>query len=226
MRMLIIEDDIDTLNFLQERSLERCFAVDIADNGQDGIRLAKSNDYDIILLDYLLPEKDGFTVCKEIREQFHPDRKRTPIIMISVTGDVHAKITGLRHGADDYITKPFFFEELFARIQAIIRRPPLHQSEILTLDNITLDSKSQKVLLGNDEVYLTKKEFSLLEYLMRNKGIVVSRGAITEHVWDMHVNAFSNTIEMHILNLRKKLGDTKNNRIIHSVPGRGYKIDN
>lgn len=225
MRILIIEDDRDTLEFLQERLQEKCFAVDTAQDGVTAIRLAKSNDYDLILLDYSLPEKNGFSVCREIRSQAHRDRRSVPIIMISVTADTEYKVTGLDLGADDYMAKPFFFDELFARIQAILRRPNIHREHVFKLDDLLLDSNKQKVTRGTRSIYLTKKEFSLLEYLMRNKGAVVSRGAITEHVWDMNVDPFSNTIEMHILNLRKKLDLPRKKTLIHSVPGRGYKID-
>jgi DNA-binding response OmpR family regulator len=225
MKVLIIEDDKDTQLFLQERLEEKCFAIDIAADGQTGIRLAKANDYDIILLDYLLPEKNGFEVCKEIREQLNHDRSSTPIIMMSVIKDSSSKIEGLDLGADDYVTKPFFFDELFARIQAVLRRPPIHQESLFKMDDLVLDSQKQRVTRGKNSIYLTKKEFALLEFLLRNSGKVVSRNSITEHVWDMNIDPFSNTIEMHILNLRKKLKTPNKPDLIHSFPGRGYKID-
>ena len=225
MKALIIEDDKDTQSFLRERLEEKCFAVDTADDGAKGLKLGKTNDYDLILLDYALPHKNGFSICKEIRELAHPSRPHTPIIMISVTKDTPHKIEGFNLGADDYVTKPFLFDELFARIQAILRRPTIRQESIFKLDDLILDSNTQKVTRGKDSIYLTRKEFSLLEYLLKNTGNVVSRGMITEHVWDMNIDPFSNTIEMHILNLRKKLEGSKKKKLIHSLPGRGYKID-
>ncbi len=225
MRILIIEDDKDTLQYIKTRLEERCFAVDTAETGEGGLRLAKANDYDLILLDHGLPGKDGMEVCREIRTQPELSRKGTPIIMISVTNEVDYKVAALDHGADDYVTKPFFFDELYARIQAVLRRPPVKETGRFELDDLSLDVASQKVVRGEKSVYLTKKEFALLEYLLRNKGHVVSRGAITEHAWDMNIDSLSNTIEMHILNLRKKLELPKKKKLIYSVPGRGYKID-
>lgn len=225
MRILTIEDDKDTQSFLKERLEGRCFAVDVADDGISGLKLAKTNDYDVILLDYSLPGKDGVSVCKEIRTQINKDKTHVPIIMISVNTDSSFKIEGLNTGADDYIGKPFFFDELLARIQAILRRPLVHQDHVFKIDDLILDSNKQQVTRGGLSVYLTRKEFALLEYLMRNSGSVVSRGSITEHVWDMNIDPFSNTIEMHILNLRKKIKRAHRPELIHSLPGRGYKVD-
>lgn len=225
MRILIIEDDQDTSEYLSERLTEKCFAIDCAYDGSHGLQLAKTSDYDLILLDYSLPKKDRITICNEIRNQPHPHRKHVPIIMISVTHDVENKIRALGRGIDDYVTKPFFFDELFARIQAVLRRPTITQDNQFELDDLILDVATQRVARGKKSIYLTKKEFALLEYLMRHKGTVVSRGAITEHVWDMNIEPVSNTIEMHILNLRKKLEQPRKKKLIHSVPGRGYKLD-
>jgi DNA-binding response OmpR family regulator len=225
MRILLIEDDRDTLAYLKDRLEEKCFAVDTATGGKAGARLGKTNDYDLILLDYALPEKNGFAVCTEIRNQPNPRRRSTPIIMLSVTDETKHIIEGLNTGVDDYLAKPFFFDELFARMQAVLRRPTLSERSSFALDDLVLDSTSQRVTRGSTAIYLTKKEFSLLEYLMRHKGAVVSRSAITEHVWDMNIDPFSNTIEMHVLNLRKKIDGPKRKRLIHNVPGRGYKVD-
>lgn len=225
MRILIIEDDTDTSDYLRKRLEENCYSIDVAADGATGVQLAKTSDYDVILLDYSLPRKDGIMVSTEIRSQAHTTRKNTPIIMISVTSDVDHKVLALGNGIDDYITKPFFFSELLARIQAILRRPVSITDNRFTLEDLSLDTATQKVSRGEQSIYLTKKEFALLEYLLRNKGTVVSRGAITEHVWDMNIDPVSNTIEMHILNLRKKLEQSNKKRLIHSIPGRGYKID-
>jgi DNA-binding response OmpR family regulator len=144
--------------------------------------------------------------------------------MVSVKADIPEKVLLLREGVDDYMTKPFSFEELLARIQAILRRPQLIQSAILEIDDVTLNTRSQEVTKGGKAVYLTRKEFSLLEYLLKNKGAVISRGTILEHVWNIEGDPFSNSIETHIRNLRKKI-DSKLVPLIHNVPGRGYKID-
>lgn len=221
MRLLLIEDNIDFITFLKTRLEEKCFAVDVAHDGNRGLFMAKTNEYDLILLDYTLPEKNGFEVCKELRAF----GKNTPIIIISVTGDTKYKITGLEIGADDYIAKPFFFDELFARIQAVLRRPPIRNSHILQFEDLILDTNKLKVVRGKKSIYLTRKEFSLLEYLMKHAGSVVSRGEIMEHIWDANLDPFSNTIETHILNLRKKIDPSNKKKLIHSIPGRGYKID-
>lgn len=225
MRILLIEDDKDTSSYIADRLKEKCCAVDVAFDGISGINAAKTADYDLILLDYALPKKDGLLVCREIRNQSDPVRANIPIIMISVTIEVEHKVQALGKGIDDYVTKPFFFDELFARIQAVLRRPQSITTNQFQIDDLTIDIATQKVVRGRSSVYLTKKEFALLEFLMRNKGSVVSRGAITEHVWDMNIDPVSNTIEMHILNLRKKLDLPKKRKLIHSVPGRGYKLD-
>jgi DNA-binding response OmpR family regulator len=221
MRILLIEDDLDTQEFLKTRLQEKCFAVDATDDGSTALYLAHTNEYDVILLDYALPNKNGFEICKELRKsEYH-----VPIIMISVTLDIEHKVQGFNLGIDDYLTKPFFFDELYARIQAVLRRPKLRQNTQLMIDNLSLDTAKQRVIRGKQTIYLTRKEFSLLEYLLLHVGTVVSRGAIMEHIWDMTLDPFSNTIETHILNLRKKIDKTPYRKLIHSVPGRGYKID-
>lgn len=221
MRVLIIEDTVEFLTLLKNRLEEKCFAVDSAYDGDRGLFLAKSNDYDIILLDRALPGKSGFDICKELRAF----GKHTPIIIISVSNDTPQKVTGLELGADDYLGKPFLFDELYARMQAVLRRPPVQNSCILMFADVILDTNKQRVTRGKDAIYLTRKEFSLLEYLMKHAGSVVSRGEIMEHIWDANLDPFSNTIETHILNLRKKLHRGNRKKIIHSVPGRGYKVD-
>lgn len=225
MRILIIEDDVDTLDYIKERLEEKCIAVDTTTNGEDGLRLATRNDYDLVLLDYGLPLMNGLDVCNAIRSQPSESRRQVPIIIISVTDETTCKVKTLTAGADDYVIKPFFFDELYSRIQAIMRRPLLKENMKFELDDLVLDIDTQKVTRGVTSIYLTKKEFALLEYLMRNKGSVMSRGSITEHVWDMNIDTLSNTIEMHILNLRKKLETSDRTKLIHSIPGRGYKID-
>ncbi len=221
MRILLIEDDTDTQEFLARRLKEKGFVVDIAQTGTRGIYYAKTNEYDLIILDYGLPEKNGFAVCEEIRRS----GKHMPIIMISVSDAARYKVRGLTVGADDYLAKPFQFEELLARIAAIMRRPSQLASTVHTIDDLCLDAEKQTVTRANTPIYLTKKEFSLLEYLLKHSGTVVTRGMMMEHIWDIALDPFSNTIETHILNLRRKVETPGKTKLIHSIPGRGYKID-
>lgn len=220
MRMLIVEDDPDILNALQNGFEQASFAVDGSEIGEEGSYLARTNSYDIILLDNVLPKKDGFQICQEIRAS----GKEIPIIMLSVKTGVALKTGILNMGADDYITKPFFFEEVLARVRAILRRPPTIKPTILKILDLTLDPSTQRVIRNKREIYLTRKEFSLLEYMMGNVGKVLSREMILEHVWNRESDPFSNTIEAHILNLRKKV-DTGKKKMIKTLPGRGYKLE-
>ncbi len=220
MRILIIDDDPNMREVLRNSLEAESFSVDCKIDGAQGSFAARTNQYDLILLDLTLPKKKGCDVCKDIRSA----GVMTPIILISVISEIQEKIRLLNCGVDDYITKPFSFRELLARIRALLRRPPLMVPEIVEIDGLSLDSSKQKVTRGGQPIYLTRKEFSLLEYLMRNKGEVVSRGMLMEHVWNADSDPFSNTIEAHILNIRKKVDYIKKRRLIHTVPGRGYRI--
>jgi DNA-binding response OmpR family regulator len=220
MRILVIEDEEGISRFLKAGLESEYFAVDVADDGEKGSYLAKTNEYDIIILDNMLPKKNGSQVCEEIRAA----GKTTPIIMLSARGEMGIKVELLNKGADDYMTKPFSLEELLARIRALLRRPQQVSSEILEIDDLVLDTKKHIVKRGSKEVYLTRKEFMLLEYLLKHKDSVVSRGMIMEHVWDMNADPFSNTIESHILNVRKKISVKGKKNVIHTLPGIGYKI--
>lgn len=221
MRILIIEDEEGIAKFLQAGLESEYFAVDVAEDGERGSYLGRTNDYDIIVLDNMLPKKDGAQVCDEIRKA----GKTIPIIMLSARAELGVKVELLNKGADDYLTKPFSFEELLARIRALLRRPIALSSEILTVNDLIMDTKQHITKRNDKEIYLTKKEFMLLELLMKKQGSVVSRGAIMEHVWDMNVDPFSNTIESHILNLRKKIATKGKKDLISTLPGIGYKID-
>ncbi len=221
MRILVIEDEPELQLLLKNNLENQGFFVDVVAKGDKGSYLGRTNDYDVILLDYVLPGKHGDQICKEIRAA----GKTCPIIVLSVRGTIPDKVELLNIGADDYITKPFAFEELLARLRAVLRRPKNWQESVLSIDNLSLDPVKYKAIRNEKELKLTRKEFALLEYLLRNKEAVVSRGAIMEHVWDLNGDIFSNTIETHILNLRKKV-DTKGQiKLIHTVSGRGYKID-
>lgn len=221
MRILIVEDEEGIAAFLKAGLESEYFAVDVAEDGEQGSYLARTNDYDIIVLDNMLPKKTGSEVCEEIRR----DGKNTPIIMLSAVSELGVKVELLNKGADDYLTKPFSLEELIARIRALLRRPKAVSSEILQIDDLVMDTKRHVTKRGDKEIYLTRKEFMLLELLMKKGGSVVSRGAIMEHVWDMNVDPFSNTIESHILNIRKKISVRGKSELISTLPGIGYKID-
>ena len=220
MRLLIVEDNKEISDFLK-RSLENeCFAVDVASDGEKGYFLALTNDYDLIILDYILPKKDGRQVCEEIRKA----GKTIPILVLSVRSEIPTKVDILNIGADDYLTKPYSFEELLARIKALLRRPRQIEREVLEIDDLILDTKRHLVKRCKKEIYLSRKQFMLLEYLMKNQGMVLSRGMIMEHVWDMEGDLFSNTIETHISTLRRKIESPRKRKLIYTVPGRGYKI--
>lgn len=220
MRILIVEDDKEIASCLKSCLENENFIVDVAIDGEKGSFAARTNDYDLIILDNTLPKKDGCKVCEEIRK----DGKDTPIIMVSVKSEVETKAKLLNMGADDYITKPFSFEELLARVKAILRRPRKLENQVLKIYDLILDKNKQIVVRGGKEIYLTRKEFSLLEFLLKNQGTVLSRGMIMEHVWDINADPFSNAIESHILNLRRKIEHNDKKKIVYTIPGRGYKV--
>ena len=220
MKILIVEDEKEIADFLRQSLAAEMFVTDVAHDGEKGAALAKINPYDLIILDNVLPKKNGLSVCQEIRAA----KLVTPILILSAQSNTDLKIDLLNAGADDYLIKPFALEELLARVRALLRRPPLINEDILHCCNLSLNIKSQTLIKNKKEIYLTRKEFQLFEYLLRNKGIVLSRGMIMEHVWDMNADPFSNTIESHVLSLRRKIGDKDARKIIKTVPGRGYTI--
>lgn len=220
MRLLIIDDDQELADSLKLCLGKKGFAIDLANNGDQASFLGRTNNYDLILLDLVLPKKNGLDVCREIKDE----KKDTPILVLSARTETPTKIELLNAGADDYLTKPFSFEELLARIRAILRRPQEMIGEIIQVGQLKIDTKKRLVSKNEKNIALTRKEFSLLEYLMRNPGIVLSHRVIMEHVWDINADPFSNTLETHILNLRKKIDVHNRKKMIQTIPGEGYKI--
>ncbi len=220
MRILIIEDDQEIGDFLKAGLETESFIVDVLKDGERGSFVARTEEYDLIILDHILPKKDGFQICQEVRQA----GRMVPILMLSVKTEIPLKVGLLNLGADDYMTKPFVFDELLARIRVLLRRPASYKPSLLKIDDLVLDPSAQRVTKGRKEIYLTRKEFILLQYMMQNMSRVLSRGMILEHVWNRETDPFSNTIEAHILNLRRKV-DTGNSKLIHTVSGRGYKME-
>ena len=220
MRILIVEDRREISTFLQKALTESSYSVDVAQDGEDGSYLARTNDYDLVILDNILVKKTGLQVCREIRAY----GKAVPILVMSVKPEPSTKVELLDAGADAYISKPFSLDELLATIRALLRRPRQIYGEILAFDDLALDTKAHTVYPAKKEIHLTPKEFMLLEYLLRNKGAVLSRSMILEHVWSKDTDPFSNTIESHILSLRRKIDRAGKKELIHTIPGVGYKI--
>lgn len=221
MRILIVEDDKKVGAFLQKGLREEHYAVDVCRNGADALYIAQVNTYDVIILDVMLPGKDGFTVCREMRQNSIP----TPIIMLTAKDSIEDKVIGLSEGADDYLTKPFSFEELLARIRALLRRSQDYKTKVLKAGDLEMDPLRHLVTLSGKKINLTGKEYALLEYLLRNKGRVVTQSMIIEHVWDMNYEGISNVVNVYVNHLREKIDKNAKVKLIHTIRGHGYKID-
>jgi len=217
MRILVVEDEAGIASFLKQGLEEESFAVDIAEEGKKGLQLALSGDYDLLLLDWLLPGINGIEICRQFRKDFH----NTPIIFLTAKDTLDETIFGLQSGANDYIKKPFHFEELLERIRVQLR-PKSGEHTLFTLGNITLNTATYQVHKGDQEINLTQKEFALLEYLIRNKGKVCKRTRIIESVWDIHFDYNTGIIDVYINALRKKLFLSDEENYIQTVRGVGY----
>ncbi len=217
MRILIVEDEKGISNFLKDGLEEESFAVDLAPDGNKGLELSAVNDYDLILLDWMIPGISGIEVCRQIRKS----NSFVPIIFLTAKDTVSDIVFGLEAGANDYIKKPFKFEELLARIRVQLRTKEGEQN-ILNLGKVEMNLETHQVTSNLREVTLTQKEFSLLEYLIRNKGKVCTRTRIIEHVWDMHFDSDTSVIDVYINFLRKKLDDGSGRSFIHTIRGVGY----
>lgn len=222
MRVLIVEDEHRIANTIKKGLEQERFAVDVAYDGNDGYDLAFTEDYDVLILDLMLPGMDGLSICKKLRAK----NIHTPILILTAKGQTQEKVTGLDAGADDYLTKPFSFEELLARIRALSRRPKKTLHTVLSVGTLTLDTKAYTVSRNNKEISLSSKEFALLEYLLRHPNTIVTKAQIINHVWDYDADILPNTVEVYIKNLRNKIDAPFKDEepLIQTVRGFGYKI--
>jgi len=220
MRVLVIEDEKHLLKIIGERLKDEGFEADLVRDGMKGLHFAESLDYDCIILDIMLPTIDGFSILRKLRAR----KINTPILILTAKDTTKDKVSGLDSGADDYITKPFSFDELIARVKVLLRRKSGEKETILFVSDLTLDLITREVFRGNRLIELTSKEFAILEYLLRNKGIILTKSQIVNHVWNYEFEYKSNLVEVYIRYLRKKLEDNSENKLIHTVSGEGYVI--
>jgi two-component system OmpR family response regulator len=219
VKALLVEDSRELRTVLRKALEQEGYAVDEAEDGAAGSFAARTNEYDVVILDNELPRKPGLLVCQEVRQA----GRTMPILMLSVRSDAVEKAAHIDAGADDYVAKPFSFEELKSRLRALTRRPRAIQMPTVSLGDVTIDSSRFRVEVAGEPVYLARREFALLEHLLRHAGQVVTRADLIERVWESSVSPFSNTVESHVLSVRRKLGDAA--KLIKSVPGRGYMAD-
>ena len=218
MRILIVEDEKKVAAFIKKGLEEETYAVDVAYDGEEGLHLGKEGQYDLIILDIMLPKIDGLEILSRLRDQ----GSDVPILLLTAKDAVDDRVTGLNKGADDYLTKPFAFSELLARVRVLLRRGKAEVKTILQISDLTLDLVSHKVNRGGAEIELTGKEYSLLEYFMRNQEKVLTRTMIAEHVWDYNFDTFTNVIDVYINHLRKKIDKGRQSKLLHTLRGVGY----
>jgi two-component system, OmpR family, copper resistance phosphate regulon response regulator CusR len=218
MRVLLVEDDARIARFVAKGLREQSYAVDVATNGDDALYQAEINSYDLFIMDVMIPGMDGFTVCRKIREA----GIRAPLLMLTARDAVDDRITGLDHGADDYLTKPFEFGELLARLRALLRRSNELRPPLITVQDLVLDTRAQRASRAGRSIPVTAKEYALLEFLARNMGRVIGRAEIAEHVWDESFDPFSNLIEVYVNRLRKKIDLPGTEPLLHTRRGAGY----
>ncbi len=220
MRILVIEDNPKMAQAIQKGLQANGYAVDVSHSGFEGEEKAVLEPYDLIILDLMLPDRDGVDVCRNLRRRC----VETPVIMLTALSGTDDKVAGLDAGADDYLTKPFEFEELLARVRAMLRRGEASEGRVLECDDLKLDLYTRMATRGEQEFELSNKEFGLLEYLMRNPNRVLSRTQITEKVWDMNYEPGSNVIDVYISSLRKKIDRGYERELIHTIKGAGYRF--
>lgn len=221
MRLLLVEDEQRLSEVLKKGFVEDGYAVDQAFDGEDGLAMAMDEPYDAVVLDWSLPKMEGLEVCRRLRE----GGKNVPVIMLTAKNELEDKLRGLNSGADDYLTKPFAFAELKARVLALLRRNTQQVKPQLQVADLVLDPLTHEVTRSGKVLKLTPKEFAMLEYLLRHKGEVISRTQITEHVWDYNFDSMSNVVDVFVATLRKKVDGPFEKKLLHTVHGVGYKIE-
>lgn len=223
MRVLVVEDEHKIANSIKKGLEQESYAVDVAYDGKYGFDLAASEDYDLIILDLLLPKMDGIELCQKLRKE---ENVHTPILMLTAKGQLDDKVNGLNAGADDYLVKPFAFAELLARIRALTRRPKNSLSSVLTVKDLSLDTLTFEAKRAGQEIKLSKKEFALLEYLLGHQGKILTKEQIINHVWNYDADVLPNTVEVYIGYLRSKIDKPFKNKppLVQTVRGFGYKI--
>ena len=220
MRILLVEDDRNIARFVAKGLREQAYAVDVTDDGNDAIFKLSITDYDAVILDVMIPGRDGLRICRELRAS----GSFVPVIMLTARDTLQDRIDGLDCGADDYITKPFAFGELLARLRALLRRGQYLRPTLIEVADLVLDTRAQRATRGGKELPLTTKEYALLEYLAREQGRIVSRADIAEHVWDENFDPLTNLIDVHINRLRRKVDKGTSSRLIHTRRGAGYML--
>jgi len=220
MRILVIEDEPKAAAYVRKGLAEQGYAVDVAHDGIDGLHMATTNKYDIVLLDVMLPGIDGWSVLERMRRECD-----TPVLFLTSRGQVEDRVKGLQLGADDYLVKPFAFSELLARVQTVLRRGPVRRDETLRIDDFEFDPVRRRVSRGGQRIVLTAKEYALLEYLTRHAGEICSRTLIAENVWDMNFDSDTNVVDVAVRRLRAKIDDPYCTRLIHTVRGVGYVFE-
>jgi len=218
MRLLLVEDDEGIIRFLEKGLREAKYAVDVARDGEDALYKASLNEYDIIILDIMIPGRDGLEVCRELRNR----GSKVPVIMLTARDDVRDRVLGLDVGADDYLTKPFQVSELLARLRALMRRGQALTSTVIEIGDLRIDTSAQTVNRGGRLLALTAREYALIEYLARNADRVISRAELIEHVWNERYDSYSNMIDVHINHLRQKIDRESDQPLIHTRRGAGY----
>ena len=221
MKLLIVEDEKKTAAYLKKGLSENGFVVEVASTGEDGLHLARTDDYDLVVLDVMLPDRDGWSVLSELRRA----GKQTPILFLTARDTVQDRVKGLEYGADDYLVKPFAFSELLARIRSVLRRGQARKPDTLRIEDLEIDVLRHKAMRGGQPLDLTAKEFILLTLFAQHVGEVLSRTLIAEQVWDMNFNSDTSVVDVHISRLRAKIDQPFRNKLLHTVRGVGYVLE-